>query len=67
METTTAKDILAVIKSQKDDIARQKRALPRAINEEVLNKTEWNSLHRRQLHLEKIEEFVWKVARGEMK
>lgn len=67
METTTAKDILAVLTKQKNAIAEQKKALPRAVNMEVINKTEWNSLHRKALHLEKIEEFVWKVARGEMK
>jgi hypothetical protein len=62
-ETTTAKDILAAIQTQKDAIHKAKKDLPRAANMEVINKKEYDSLHRKELQLEKIEEFVFNVAR----
>lgn len=62
-DSTTATDILAALKAEKMDIQRQKEAIPRAVNMEVLDKKKWDALHRKQLHLEKIEEYIFKVAK----
>jgi len=61
-DRTTATEILAVLRKEQRKIEDKMSSLPKAVNMEVINKKEWNSLHRKQLHLEKIESFIYSVV-----